>query len=627
MPIGIDCNEPSPYITGNWRPSSCNAVPTLIQAIEAITVYLCEEVAVGTENNNFRVVPGGTGEGGFNAYFNGGTPDTDSIVFEGDNIWWTANAGVAWDILAISSFQVGNAGDFADPDNPLPAELRALFPDSTPASNALVYMTHDNSFYETQDSGVGWAQIDYVQTTGDNMTGTLTINVNEIDDNANALTANSFVTTSAVDSGYLSKAIEAFASHDGGTFVNGDGSTAIEAYGFVTNDGGGVLQYARGLSTQLDKSGAGTVAEMTNVLIQTPSTMAGTITNLYGLRVESMSGASNNYAIQTNNGLVVFNEGGDANSDVRIEGDTDTNLLFVDASTNSIGIGTNGVSGKVDIQGTSISQPTLYVRSASGQNQNILELHDFSGTNIFTVAPSGQIYIEAPVSSTPGNTLYMYGTGHTAITASDETEAVYFDLTGNKQWATGAIINQREFRIDAPTYSFVGASTITNATTVYIDRAPQAGTNATITNAYSLWIDAGDVRFDGGLIINEDGLSTSDIRVEGDTDTALFTSDASTDSVSVGIALGSHVGKFHVQQPSTTAAKQVITLQQKDIDQAFIRLIGESEYAAENGSLVSGGISGTIQGWAKIYVQDDAGHGSTLPDGHYWLPLYDTPTF
>ena len=55
---------------------------------------------------------------------------------------------------------------------------------------------------------------------------------------------------------------------------------------------------------------------------------------------------------------------------------------------------------------------------------------------------------------------------------------------GSRQWATGNITTQSENVWGATTYSFVGASTITNA---YgnVFNAPIAGTNATITNNYA----------------------------------------------------------------------------------------------------------------------------------------------
>jgi hypothetical protein len=57
-------------------------------------------------------------------------------------------------------------------------------------------------------------------------------------------------------------------------------------------------------------------------------------------------------------------------------------------------------------------------------------------------------------------------------------------IGGSRQWATGAITTQSEIVWGATTYSFVGASTITNA---YgnVFNAPIAGTNCTITNRFA----------------------------------------------------------------------------------------------------------------------------------------------
>lgn len=103
-------------------------------------------------------------------------------------------------------------------------------------------------------------------------------------------------------------------------------------------------------------------------------------------------------------------------------------------------------------------------------------------------------------SGTPGTILTLVGGAHTGLTASTEAADVLFSLNRTVQFATGALTNQRAVYIQAPTYAFVGASTITNASTFTISGAPVAGTNATITNNYALWVAGGNARFDGSIV-------------------------------------------------------------------------------------------------------------------------------
>jgi len=90
----------------------------------------------------------------------------------------------------------------------------------------------------------------------------------------------------------------------------------------------------------------------------------------------------------------------------------------------------------------------------------------------------------------------------TALTASTESTSINFNLSATRQFATGALATQRAFRVQAPTYSAVGASTITTAVTLAIDNAPQAGANVTITNPYAIRVAAGAVKFGGKLGVN-----------------------------------------------------------------------------------------------------------------------------
>ncbi len=74
---------------------------------------------------------------------------------------------------------------------------------------------------------------------------------------------------------------------------------------------------------------------------------------------------------------------------------------------------------------------------------------------------------------------------HTAQTAGTEVLSVDFNNSFILQHSTGAITLQRTMLIRAMTYSFVGASTITDAMTLQIRGAPAAGANATLTRSWA----------------------------------------------------------------------------------------------------------------------------------------------
>ena len=109
-----------------------------------------------------------------------------------------------------------------------------------------------------------------------------------------------------------------------------------------------------------------------------------------------------------------------------------------------------------------------------------------------------------PVAASSGvrSLLIVTAPADTGLTATTEQVDVYLNLAATRTWATGAINNQRFVRISAPTIAFAGASTVTNAATVYIEDAPVAGTNATLTNKYALFVGGGRVLFDGPVVFN-----------------------------------------------------------------------------------------------------------------------------
>lgn len=71
-------------------------------------------------------------------------------------------------------------------------------------------------------------------------------------------------------------------------------------------------------------------------------------------------------------------------------------------------------------------------------------------------------------------------------------------ITDNTSGA-GTLANRNYVSIGQGTFASANALTLTNSASLYIAGAPIAGTNTTITNGWSLFVDAGNVRFDGEL--------------------------------------------------------------------------------------------------------------------------------
>jgi len=132
-----------------------------------------------------------------------------------------------------------------------------------------------------------------------------------------------------------------------------------------------------------------------------------------------------------------------------------------------------------------------------------------------TFTGSTTITQDVSTSGSPTGLLFTGG-AHTTLAASTEASDVRFNLARTVQFATGALATQRIIRITAPTYSFAGASTITDAVTLDIDAAPTAGTNATITRPWALRAMAGNVRLNGRVSVHftaTDGFSNDATRM------------------------------------------------------------------------------------------------------------------
>jgi hypothetical protein len=137
----------------------------------------------------------------------------------------------------------------------------------------------------------------------------------------------------------------------------------------------------------------------------------------YGLFVQT-SGSSINYGVVVNTGTSIFNEAGDANTDFRIEGDTNANLFFADASTDRVGIKTNTPTYDFTVVGTA---------SATALRGNFLRIQGTSTIAEFGYT-TGEKNIEFTTNSNGSEIKFNNSGTITAGTSSITQYPSYFSM-------------------------------------------------------------------------------------------------------------------------------------------------------------------------------------------------------
>lgn len=190
------------------------------------------------------------------------------------------------------------------------------------------------------------------------------------------------------------------------------------------------------------------------------------------------------------------------------------NLTIVPVTGGNVTVGATGAPGSITIhQPAGNYYPTLSFESNGAAGSNIqgyltnMYLNTGAAGHVYAnMGANGGFIVQNSAVATSGSPTLMTVTGpaNTGLTADTESSDVLMNLARTVQFTGGggAFTNQRAVRILAPTYSATSAETITNAATLYVDAAPTAGTNMTLTNSYALWVDAGTARFDGDVVIS-----------------------------------------------------------------------------------------------------------------------------
>ncbi len=293
---------------------------------------------------------------------------------------------------------------------------------------------------------------------------------------------------------------------------------------------------------------------------------------------------------------------------------TSINASLIPSTDSVIDLGATGPLFWRNLYVDTVIGPTVFNESAADVDFR------FEGTSsvnlLFTDAGANRVGI---ATATPRETFEVIGNFRVDDSASATTKGYRFKTSGSDLDLDGA---------GKPLFVSIFSSADFGGTQRFYLKFDSTGHNA---DAYGNWRFQ-DVIFGNNLfsilptstpdevVVNDAGIDV-DFRVEGDNDTSLFRTDGSTDRAGVGIA--APLAKFHVDQSSTTAAVPVLTLDQADVSEEFIRFIGSSEDATLTQSLVKENdvVTATRQGFFKIFVQDDDA-SDPITDQAYFVPFY-----
>lgn len=98
------------------------------------------------------------------------------------------------------------------------------------------------------------------------------------------------------------------------------------------------------------------------------------------------------------------------------------------------------------------------------------------------------------------------------------------------------------------------------------------------------------------------------------------------DTGNIGFGVADPAASVHIDQPSTTGAKPTLLLDQADIDQPLVKIVGTAELGSADRTLVAASdftTPGAIVAWEMVYAEDI---GNRFTDGKYYRPLYAIPT-
>tara|TARA_R100000544_G_scaffold30044_1_gene16337 strand:- start:17 stop:1417 length:1401 start_codon:yes stop_codon:yes gene_type:complete len=120
-----------------------------------------------------------------------------------------------------------------------------------------------------------------------------------------------------------------------------------------------------------------------------------------------------------------------------------------------------------------------------------------------------------------------------------------FDVTDGATSESATTAAYRHVSIESPRLLATNSSvTTTDAATLYVKGPPVASTNQTITNAYALWVDNGNARFDGDVDV--DGTLETDALTVGGTNVLTGSLITTLGTISAGVWNGTRIASANL---------------------------------------------------------------------------------
>ena len=259
----------------------------------------------------------------------------------------------------------------------------------------------------------------------------------------------------------------------------------------------GLAEYATGDTIGVSFGGTGLATVGSNQLLTGSGT--GALTSESSLTFDGTTLATTAFTatgnVSLDGGTFVFNESG-ADKDFRVEGDSEANLLMIDASTDRIGIGTATPSHLVDIEGVGHAA-TCFVSADLCATTKVVSPALCIGSQYALPAADGSA---GQIMCTDGSGALAFATASAGVTLAGSTNNTIATVTGSD-----ALAGEANLTFDGSTLAVAGALTAT-----------------------------GNVSFDGGTFVFNESGADKDFRIEGDTDANLFFVDASKDNIGIG---------------------------------------------------------------------------------------------